>query len=207
MHVLHLGRYVPPNAPLHWGCPRGARCDYAHGESDLTPEAHKVLLEENQKKKIGEESEKLHTYLKNDDSGDDLTNDFVLTGLKRVIKKRKFDPVSVFPRDGDVAPSLGSPAVNLDTLGKGNDDSLDEDPSPSPTPIESQGCSWLSVKSGDPAIMSDGTVIGRDEFGTVAVTVGALGAGPREWGDVFLSEGSYYYEVELQSDGLIQVSI
>ena len=29
------GRRPPPTAPLHWGCPKGPRCTFAHGEADL----------------------------------------------------------------------------------------------------------------------------------------------------------------------------
>ena len=30
------GRKPPASAPRYWGCPRGPRCDYAHGEESVS---------------------------------------------------------------------------------------------------------------------------------------------------------------------------
>jgi hypothetical protein len=37
------GRGAPEGAPIHWGCPRGRRCAFAHGEDELKGEARDVI--------------------------------------------------------------------------------------------------------------------------------------------------------------------
>ena len=44
------GRAPPPlNAPRHWGCPRGAKCTYAHGDAELVVLRSKRIDEEDER--------------------------------------------------------------------------------------------------------------------------------------------------------------
>ncbi len=36
-------RRAPPGAPLHWGCPSGGRCNFAHGDEELRGEVNACI--------------------------------------------------------------------------------------------------------------------------------------------------------------------
>ena len=59
------------------------------------------------------------------------------------------------------------------------------------TPVSQ--CPWLHTMTGDATVTADGTINGAVEFSTVIVR------------DCQLSEGKWVYEVELLTDGLMQV--
>lgn len=92
----------PKNATNHWGCPRGARCDFAHGESELRGAALEEMQDNRQKCKREEESHEKDKYLAPFDSTivdeeEDHIKSAVLSGLKkekRAEKKSKTDGVS-----------------------------------------------------------------------------------------------------------------
>lgn len=155
----------PKNKPVWWGCPRGKRCEYAHGEDELRGEAAEEL--ENNKKlaKEIEEMRKKDNYMGNNDNDDDDNNqisNMVLQGLRAAKKARISENSSI------------------------NDKIIENNIEH--TPIYS----WLRLLSGDVIMTDEGELEGKSEFGTVIV--------PRP-----VQLGKYFYEVELLTDGLIQI--
>ena len=63
-------RRVPVDAPTHWGCPRGARCEYAHGAGELQGNAGVTMEQEKLLALEVEESNKRNAYINSSMSGD-----------------------------------------------------------------------------------------------------------------------------------------
>lgn len=85
----------PPGAPYHWGCSRGANCDFAHGDEELKGTLKEISIELEEKKKQ-EEATKLKKYyfdpLETADSANSDILDIVKEGLmasKRVKREKQ----------------------------------------------------------------------------------------------------------------------
>jgi hypothetical protein len=159
----------PKNKPSWWGCPRGKRCEYAHGEDELRGKAKEEFENNKKAAKKDEEMKKRDNYMgvnDNDDDNDQIS-DMVLQGLRAAKRARV----------------LESSSIN-DT----NDKIIEDEDNIEHIPIYS----WLRLLSGDVTLTDEGELEGKSEFGTVIV--------PRP-----VKLGKHFYEVELLTDGLIQI--
>ena len=86
------GRVAPDGAPPHWGCPRGRRCDFAHGEEELRGEMLQRWQSQQKDQKREEQEKKKDDYigvLYRSNKDEDELNDLVLSGLKAASKTGK----------------------------------------------------------------------------------------------------------------------
>ena len=82
----------PRGAPIHWGCPRGARCEYAHGEQELRGEALEKLKNEKKQLEQQESEVKKNAYLQVIDEErireEEQTNN-MMEAIRMGLQKRK----------------------------------------------------------------------------------------------------------------------
>lgn len=113
------GRNAPANAPIHWGCPRGPRCEYAHGEEELQGNSSVTLAEKKRLEKEAEESLKRDAYIYGNESLLDLEmkmSDAVSTGLGlQANKRRKI-------ADGECEQITGSSSTSINSSITSNKD-------------------------------------------------------------------------------------
>ena len=169
-------RSAPEGAPIWWGCPRGRRCEFAHGEGDLQGRAAEALKEKTATEKRDAENSQRRSYVESTDiangvDGDAAIHELVSSGLKAGKRKR-----------------LGSDRQDAS-------DEIDDDDAVSAN--EDLGkffnWEWIQVLSGD-AVLQDHNVVGVSEFATVGV-MPHMTLGPGKW----------YFEIELLTAGLFQV--
>ena len=85
-------REAPEGAPAHWGCPRGRRCEFAHGEEELRGEAHTQIVEAKARERRDEQARKRDSYmdvLHRASRREEEVEDLVLAGLRA--KRRRID--------------------------------------------------------------------------------------------------------------------
>lgn len=214
---------APSGAPIWWGCPRGPRCEYAHGETELPESSRHDLEEERKKQRIVALQAKRQKYISSADS-DSIYDEqsggilaVVAAGLqasKRLkIEEQKvtnpLDTPAVLPLDfGDT--KIAHHSNNLLLESKPPEVSVSIEGLSSSDVIESiVQTNWLTVLEGSsanpvegsmdyipPSISMDGIIIGngQDALGSVKVAGGCA-----------LTSGSWYFEVEILSEGLVQV--
>jgi hypothetical protein len=196
-------RPAPEGAPAHWGCPRGRRCEFAHGIEELRGEAQTALKDAELNKKREEQHQKheqymgvIHRATKQEDELEDL----VLAGL-RAAKKAKL-------------AAQGQAPVASEQAGEGALEQGDEPPDGGEVAEEAETAEetqeqvdYLSVVAGTVVVTKESVptglqtavcpvITGTSAFATVAADKCTLTAG---------SGKTWYYEVELQSDGLMQI--
>lgn len=203
------GRFVPPSAPAWWGCPRGNRCDFAHGEEDMEKDSRKSVQERRKEESLQNERDALNSYLDPIYGDHDAGEDIVMAGLKRVSKRARTAAVTSTSQDIPISTQIQDQAHGVsteklaDVSSEHNSEDEEDDEmgvhsdfvsiDPSPPTVESQ-CSWLRLLTGDALVLPSGEVRGQEEFSTVQASHFHL-QGP----------GCWYYEVELVTCGLMQV--
>jgi hypothetical protein len=177
------GSTAPPNAPSWWGCPRGRKCQFAHGEEELQGTAA-VAIKEKQNREV---SDLQAAYVEgaigtSDDPG--AVDDMIAAGLNA--HKRK--------RDQATAASAES-----DTSEESDDEGSSEVPVAA-TFVQQSVLEfpeeWIHVLSGN-ATYSTGKLKGISEFSTVSLH--RRDVVPK------CEEGDWYFEVQIMTDGIIQV--
>jgi hypothetical protein len=172
---------APEGAPAWWGCPRGRRCDFAHGEDELIGENKLIFKQQKiQERKDANEklkSEYLSALFDGEAESDQTAEDKVMAGLQ-ALKRARSDVGTVIETKLPEESSESDDDVTYETI----------------KPVETM----FQLLSGDVDIKIDengyGLLDGRAEFSTVIV------------GNCRISQpGSYYYEVELLTGGLLQV--
>eukprot|EP01033_Poteriospumella_lacustris_P001217 gene1217-883_t len=87
-----LNRAAPPGAPAFWGCPRGARCEFAHGEDELQGASRDELLRSVQSARRDELQQAKEAYmaplLQHNDALADITES-VAEGLRASKRSKK----------------------------------------------------------------------------------------------------------------------
>ena len=159
-------RNAPKNAPPWWGCPRGRRCQFAHGEEDLRGAVLEEVKKSKHEAKLNEENKKKEEYMGIIMHGgayadDNQVNDLVLEGLRAAKKARMSDIVT---------------AITVDNNIKAGSDS------------------WLATFAGEVHNSFDGEIEGKDEFSTIHIPTCSI-----------IHSNQYYYEVELITNGLMQI--
>ena len=176
-------RAAPEGAPPWWGCPRGRKCDFAHGDDELQGEAGHIAKARAREEKNHAFQEKRNAYAGYQSVVDDEMDDLsaaVAEGVKNEKAQRKRAREE---RDADLASSF---------LPVGED------------AAEGAGLRWeeemvrgaaVAPMCGQAAVGSTGEVEGMGPF----CSAGAPGA--------HLRGGKWVYEVEILSTGgsIIQV--
>lgn len=209
---------APEGAPAHWGCPRGRRCEFAHGDEELRGAAA-VSQEELKKQASSNESNKKRdayvASLTTQEEASSLSN-MVLQGM-RAQKKARIEKgentakksievaLPLLPIDGmdfaedtpvlEVQSAPSKPFLEQATeLLLIIQDKIAPPPAVSPLlsrPVKASP-GWVKTLSGELVITNEGEVESESEFATAAVCCS-------------ISRGKWYYEVELLTAGLMQV--
>ncbi|KAF0689632.1 Aste57867_18931 [Aphanomyces stellatus] len=171
----------PPDAPNWWGCPRGRNCNFAHGEIELRGEQLTLYKQQQKDEKSREKQQALDEYVHPVAPTvlEDDVNDAFLAGLKR----RKALQVEQATQKAELQTKM------VFTPGETKWGA---------SSAASRAGSWLVPLHGNvhvEQVTADvhAIVEGRGTFGTATVFGCALHA------------GTWYYEVELVTDGVIQL--
>lgn len=160
-----------------WGCPRGRRCEFAHGESELRGEAAVKLTYAKNFEAATIDEEKRSEYLGNNyDDGDENLVDVVF----KTLKKSKMTDLGG-KEELLVSASLANIALKLGDSEQ--DTSVDDESVPN----------YFETISGEVNFLQNGKIEVSSGFASVRVQ------------NCFLTEGSHYYEVTMLSGGLCQV--
>lgn len=173
--TARMNRAAPPGAPLHWGCPRGARCEFAHGETDLrgsSKEEAEYLKQESNREKARQAKEAYLAPLLN--HGETLAEitDTVAEGL-RAIKRSKIQP---------------PPSSKVDT--EADEVSLSQN----------NGVNKLGARVASGSVIANlspdgvGLIGDSSQFGSIVIESFCCD-----------NAGEYYYETDLSTDGLMQI--
>ncbi|KAJ1434733.1 hypothetical protein B484DRAFT_429054 [Ochromonadaceae sp. CCMP2298] len=220
-------RPAPPGAPAHWGCPRGRRCEFAHGVEQMQGDAREKMVEAEARKKREEAGAKKDAYLDvlyRAAKQEDELADLVMTGL-RAAKRTKLLASGAIASSGEiVGTGVVGPAGEEKFSGAEEEsegaEGADLDPAQA---LEEEGMSmeYLRVASGNVLVTrAKGSAVGAESagdaggegsvrncpevtgvssFATVLVDVEAFDCGAMRRG------GGWYYEVTMLSDGLMQL--
>jgi len=211
-------RPAPEGAPAHWGCPRGRRCEFAHGVDELRGDAQTALKDAELQKKRDEQNQKRDAYMdvlhRSNKQEEDLA-DLVMTGLRAAKRAKLGSPAAAVEKSQSLSVGEVSEASADLNAAEGVGDSEDAD-------VDVEQVDFLTVASGTVVVSkaisstslngsSSGSrdikgfrnastvcpvISGTSAFATVVVDKCTLSAD---------TESTWYYEVELQSDGLMQV--
>src|SRR3546814_11847874 len=75
-------RTPPAGAPPHWGCPRGPRCEFAHGEAELRGKGLEAHRTQQKSDRPDREQVQRDAYLKLSAVQEDVMTQAVMHGLK-----------------------------------------------------------------------------------------------------------------------------
>lgn len=210
------GQNVPRRAPVWWGCPRGPRCEFAHGEDELRGDSKKAYDQQQKDERREKERQLKNTYLgavESNQSSEEMSN-MVAAGLGRVAKKTKKTissapssssseiPFVVDSSDSktlsvDPTSSKEKKEVELEAVGKEEIEDVgkeEKDAKNTEPPF------WLQTAPSISSAISlhpGGVVECTQGFGTVMVN--------RDLVDTGVDKKQWYYEVELITGGLMQV--
>lgn len=217
MNSNRVGADPPPGSPDWWGCPRGARCEFAHGENDLRgwgKEAHEEELKNERKMK---EKQKRDAYLGVLDEADDEAMALLVEDGLRAAKRARLNdlnseetprksvdvmqstlPVDSFPPDTTSSvPTITNSTI---TIQEGEANILPVDV----VSNDSLSVDWLDILSGDVVTHVDGLIECAEGFGTIRAKNCHLGSSSILF-DSTHRHHQYYYEIELVTAGLFQV--
>ena len=214
-------RKAPEGAPASWGCPRGRRCEFAHGDEELRGEMGEAKEQEKYQVKDAEANKKRDAYMAALSQQEEATvlSDMVLQGIRAQKKARLSkagnneidtarDTMQMLPLDGMDFPDYDDfsteQCVVIQKPAKILPPKKVEEQKPSskktvdtvtalPLAPKATHPIWLKTLSGKLIVTNEGELESESEFATVSVCCE-------------ISEGKWYYEVELLSAGLMQVS-
>ncbi|CAM9258320.1 unnamed protein product [Chrysoparadoxa australica] len=180
-------RPAPKGAPPWWGCPRGSRCSFAHGEEELVGTAADEARKARKEKFQMERQKALDAYMKASSTANDtLIADMagaVEQGLKAAIKSKK----RKLEEDTDKKEILPIE----DGSAKAADFTLEEPEVEAEVPLSH--CPWADILAGAVSISDAGEVEGVSGFGTAGLK------------GLELKTGRWYYEVTLLTGGVMQI--
>lgn len=196
-------RSAPTGAPNHWGCPRGARCEYAHGEEELRGDALTAAKEAKEKARAEELSRKQDSYVgavSRAAREDQEVEDLVRAGLRAAARGKAAVHRTKVGFVGDGVGSCDRKELN-DTVSSSCIADVDEGKPRGSTEIPCCSAMLRGLSPSDVAVIDEQfTVTGTSSFGTVYAPLcearPSVGIG---------SSNGWYYEVTLLSDGLMQI--
>jgi hypothetical protein len=212
------GQNAPRRAPAWWGCPRGPRCEFAHGEEELLGDSKKIFAEQRREERRDAERQKKDTYLgavECNQSSEEMAS-AVAAGLGRAAKKTRKGQAEAgstqeVAHDREVGSGeatsssalLLSHATGVEMVKSPTEEKEEEDAAASRLPPV-----WLhpaTSASSAVTLHAGGVMECTLGFGTVLVD-----GMEREQGTAQGKERAdtlrWYYEVELITGGLMQVS-
>ena len=198
-------RKCPEGAPAWWGCPRGQKCEFAHGDEELRGEMRLLVDEDKNQTKKQEMYRKRDAYvgeLSKQIEGNALS-DMVLQGMRaqkkaRVLEANNSDKKAILESssvqfggitdylsfgissEGAISTEIFTESVDVETALKS---AVTDDSCPG----------WLTTRSGRLKFSNGGVLESDTDFATVSVCCE-------------ITRGKWYFEVELLTDGLMQVS-
>lgn len=201
---------VPNGAPMDWGCPRGSRCEFAHGESDLRGAARQTAHEDAEMKKQREREEKKDAYMRplSAMKAEDEVRDLVLEGL-RAAKRAKLSngsstaittaATAVSKPSGSTAAKKG--AIEVNTASAAESVRLVR----GQVAVHSSSSSEATTAAGE-SISSSSSSSSSATIRTMVLTGGgqdqAFSTVLLPWG---VEEGQWFWECTLLTDGLMQL--
>ena len=207
-------RKAPEGAPAHWGCPRGRRCEFAHGDEELRGEAADLKDQEKTNGTTTESNRKRDAYVASmaRKEEEDTLSDMVLQGMRAQKKARTGKNSTIIKKN---ALEMTLPILSMDGLNYADFDNITEESTAhlndiieKKAPPESETVSqqvikpmksikptpsWIRSLSGQLILNNEGEIESQSEFATAAVCCK-------------ICQGKWYYEVELLTSGLMQVS-
>lgn len=197
-------RKCPVGAPVWWGCPRGQKCEFAHGDEELRGDMRLLLDEDKDQIKKQEMYRKRDAYvgdLSKLDEGNALS-DMVLQGMRAQKKARiinadaseiraNLETPSVQFGDFMDYPSFGTSSEGVVST-KISSESINVETAPIPAVTDDACPGWLATRSGHLKVSDRGVLESDTGFATIAVCCE-------------ITRGKWYFEVELLTDGLMQV--
>ena len=189
---------------IHWGCPRGPRCDFAHGEDDLVGAKKQELLDEHEederdrrRKAKDEYLKPLHDALARDEVE---MKDLISRGLAKERQNKRMKVEG--EKEKETVKEEPDKSVKFVELVSGGCIIRYKHLEPTTgTTVDGQGESSTSVPT-----TTTSTAVNANE-GLIALLTGnstfstAIAHGETDG----LSLGTWYYEIELLSDGLMQL--
>eukprot|EP01039_Chlorochromonas_danica_P010454 gene10454-11578_t len=203
------GKVLPPDLPIHWGCPRGHKCEFAHGESDLQENARRAKEEEKAQQGRAAWEEEKEAYLRPIAAvmkEEDEVKNLVMMGL-RAAKRAKTSTGSkaVSSASKGTGPAAAAPVANNNTssqLISSSSTTPSSAPVSAPTPASTTTEKIFNLVSGQVVVEGHTEAVvltGRASFSTITLSTEPLVVTPNT------ISSSWYYEVELLSDGLMQI--
>jgi hypothetical protein len=191
------GKTPPVDAPNDWGCPRGAYCEFAHGEEDLRGLEKEKVEEKKQQAYEDKKTKTKDSYMKPLYEGmksDSAINDMVLQGLRQASKKSKLSKDKAVP----TAALIDSSNEMVKTSSSTSSSTTITDSVPLSQPPAVLSREFVSLASGQIIVekgVEEGIVVltGNSKFASAILTFNKN------------SPGVWYFEIELLSDGLMQL--
>jgi hypothetical protein len=203
----------PMNAPASWGCPRGERCDFAHGEDDLQDGDEKQqILAQKKNEAVNAEKVKRDQYMAGIDgreTEEEAGHNAMLLAIQKGLharKRSKQDAVRSDSKEESVSNEPNRPLVSsneMHSVDKTDESTRDISASQTASSSSKEVTSslWLTEVHPRPPANASISQSGKvecvaGEFCTVMVNGCNIGS----------SGGSWYYEVQLVTAGLLQVN-
>ncbi len=202
--------HVPVGASIHWGCSRGRRCEYAHGDSDLRGVAKDNAMEEAKNAESRKFHEEKDAYMRPMGAIKDEqeVTDLVLAGMRAAKRAKLTSSSSSLPSAASVpVPILPvSQASSTTIISTGGDDIEAGDRVEVFQVVSGQALVERSHSLPSPQFLSTPSTENKEEQHTAGYVV--IGASP--FCTVLLPqltvcEGSWYLQLSLLSDGLMQL--
>ena len=215
-------RKSPEGAPVWWGCPRGRRCEFAHGEGELRGDAAEAMgkAKLNENDLIANRKRDAYVGAHGQQEEDNACSNMVLQGMRAQKKARLNKTENAVQNDR-------LHAIPMTMMGDAEIPNYDDFQAVAPVPIQkivksvkpqekapstvetalinssaestapssdvaASSCKWMKTLSGRLILSNEGEVEAESEFATASVSCA-------------ITSGKWYYEVELLSAGLLQV--
>ena len=208
------GAFVPDGAPIDWGCPRGQRCEFAHGEEQLRGKSLELLLSNRKDAEKEEQMKKRDDYmdvLYRSNRPEDQVQELVLAGM-RAAKKNKISseaaiskgPEEVEVEEEEELGTDGQEELYLAFLEKysleDETDKIKDVDSPEEKEDNEKDIGWLIPATTASHLQIRGSKVrGKCLFGSAVVDQCRISLKGESDEEVF------YYEVSLLTDGLMQL--
>jgi len=201
-----VAKHPPVGAPAHWGCPRGARCEWAHGEAELRDsEAKERVRETRRRGDFDAKQDQVQRYVASAQLGGTDMTDAVARGLRQ---QAHWGSTTVDSESDDTEEEEGPPGKRAKTEEHGAVHTIPVIPRTSEdiSFLRTAFATYAREEKSEAPFVSCRTI---DSPSGNVVSAGAVGAGADLVTSLFScpvrSPGAYYYEVELITGGLAQI--
>lgn len=202
---------VPANAGKHWGCPRGAKCQFAHG-NELKGEGLQRALEEQREadaRKLQEKREAFMRPLESAQKDEFELEDLVLAGLRQAKKNRLSAPATGLAATTTTAASSKSTDAKMGAIASSSSAKLAES---AVTPTSTSTSTSAALEGKPPAANNNGpfelvsgqALVARSEEDSYLIT-GASRFCTLALPALAVQDGAWFFELRLLSDGLMQL--